>query len=75
MANEKNNIPIKIYLSEAELPKQWYNVKADMKEQHAPFLNPATLKPVTFINFRYFYYRTHMQELTKLIGILTYQKC
>ncbi len=48
MANEKNNIPIKIYLSEAELPKQWYNVKADMKEQHAPFLNPATLKPVTF---------------------------
>ena len=24
----KDNIPYKIYLSEAELPKQWYNVRA-----------------------------------------------
>ena len=41
-------IPYKIYLSEDELPKQWYNVRADMKNKPAPLLNPATLKPVTF---------------------------
>ena len=45
MSNEK--IPYKIYLSEEELPKQWYNVRADMKKKPAPLLNPATLKPVT----------------------------
>lgn len=39
-------IPFKIYLTEDEMPKQWYNVKADMKEQHEPFLNPGTLKPI-----------------------------
>ena len=41
------NIPYKIYLSEDELPKQWYNVRADMKIKPAPLLNPATGKPVT----------------------------
>ena len=45
MANQK--IPYKIYLSESELPKQWYNVRADMKTNHCPILNPATMKPVT----------------------------
>lgn len=40
-------VPYKIYLSEEELPKYWYNVRADMKTDHAPILNPATLKPVT----------------------------
>lgn len=40
------NIPTKIYLSEEELPRQWYNLRADMKEQHDPFLNPGTLKPI-----------------------------
>ena len=43
--NEK--IPYKIYLEESELPKQWYNVRADMKNKPAPLLNPATLKPMT----------------------------
>ncbi len=38
-------IPYKIYLSEEEIPKYWYNLKAVMKELPAPFLNPATLKP------------------------------
>ncbi|WP_294488893.1 TrpB-like pyridoxal phosphate-dependent enzyme [uncultured Ruminococcus sp.] len=41
------NIPYKIYLSEDELPKQWYNVRADMKIKPAPLLDPATGKPVT----------------------------
>lgn len=40
-------IPYKIYLEENEMPKQWYNVRADMKNKPAPILNPATLKPVT----------------------------
>ncbi len=45
-------IPTKIYLSEQEMPRQWYNVRADMKEKHAPLLNPKTLKPVTFDDLR-----------------------
>ncbi len=40
-------IPYKIYLEEQEMPKQWYNVRADMKKKPAPLLNPATLQPVT----------------------------
>ena len=40
-------IPYKIYLSEEEIPRQWYNVRADMKNKPAPLLNPATLKPMT----------------------------
>ena len=27
----KNNIPYKTYLAENEMPKEWYNVRADMK--------------------------------------------
>ena len=42
-----SNIPYKIYLSEEELPKQWYNVRADMKKKPAPLLNPGTGQPVT----------------------------
>jgi len=40
-------IPYKIYLSEEEIPKAWYNIRADMKTDHRPMLSPATLKPVT----------------------------
>lgn len=40
-------IPYKIYLEESEMPKQWYNVRADMKKKPAPLLSPATKKPVT----------------------------
>ena len=42
-----NNIPYKVYLDEYELPKAWYNVRADMKNKPAPLLNPATLQPMT----------------------------
>ena len=41
------NIPYKIYLPESELPKAWYDVRADMKHKPAPLLNPATLQPMT----------------------------
>ncbi|MBO2526745.1 MAG: TrpB-like pyridoxal phosphate-dependent enzyme [Clostridiales bacterium] len=40
-------IPYKIYLEESEMPKAWYNVRADMKNKPAPLLNPATGKPMT----------------------------
>lgn len=43
----KKEIPYKIYLTETEMPKDWYNVRADMKTDHRPLLDPATLKPVT----------------------------
>ncbi len=42
-----NKIPHRIYLSEEEMPRQWYNLRADMKEQPAPMINPATMKPAT----------------------------
>ena len=41
-------IPYKIYLTEDELPKQWYNVRADMKNKPAPLLNPGTHEPMKF---------------------------
>ena len=40
-------IPHRLYLSEEQIPKQWYNLRADMKEQPEPLLNTATLKPAT----------------------------
>ncbi|HCH28317.1 MAG TPA: TrpB-like pyridoxal-phosphate dependent enzyme, partial [Ruminococcaceae bacterium] len=45
MKSEK--IPYKIYLEESEMPKSWYNVRADMKKKPAPLLNPGTGKPMT----------------------------
>ena len=44
MNNEK--IPYKIYLNENEMPKAWYNLRADMKKKPAPLLNPGTLQPM-----------------------------
>ena len=44
---EKQKIPYKIYLEEKEIPTQWYNVRADMKNKPAPLLNPGTLQPMT----------------------------
>ena len=40
-------IPYKIYLSESEMPRYWYNVRADMKTKPAPLLNPGTHRPMT----------------------------
>ena len=50
MAAEK--IPYKIYLSEEELPRTWYNVRADMKVKPAPLLNPATGEPMGYEDLR-----------------------
>ena len=50
MKTEKN-IPYKIYLDEQEMPKKWYNVRADMKNKPAPLLNPGTLQPRSVAQF------------------------
>ena len=39
-------IPYRFYLTEDQMPTQWYNLRADMKEQPDPLLNPATLEPL-----------------------------
>ena len=39
-------IPYKIYLEEQEMPRDWYNVRADMKTKSAPLLNPGTREPM-----------------------------
>ena len=41
----KKDVPYKIFLNENEMPKQWYNLRADM--QARPLLNPVTHKPAT----------------------------
>ncbi len=43
----KNEIPYKIYLTEEEMPREWYNMRADMKNKPAPLLNPGTGQPLT----------------------------
>ena len=40
-----DHIPYKIYLSEDELPKVWYNVRADMKNKPAPLLTRRRNSP------------------------------
>ncbi len=48
----ENKIPYKIYLSEEEMPRAWYNVRADMTVKPAPLRNPATGEPMTFEDLR-----------------------
>lgn len=43
----KTAIPYKIYLHENEMPKEWYNLRADMENKPAPLLNPGTGKPMS----------------------------
>ena len=46
--SREREIPYKLYIEENEMPKAWYNLRADMKTKPAPLLNPGTLKPMTF---------------------------
>ena len=43
----EKKIPYKIYLEESEMPKAWYNLRADMKNKPAPLLDSSTMKPIT----------------------------
>lgn len=40
-------VPHRLYLTEEQMPKAWYNLRADMKEQPDPIINPATGKPAS----------------------------
>ncbi len=40
-----SKIPHRLYLTEEQMPTQWYNMRADMKEQPDPLINPGTMKP------------------------------
>ena len=48
----EKNIPYKTYLTEDEMPRTWYNVRADMKVKPAPLLNPGTGAPMGFEDLR-----------------------
>ena len=40
-------VPYKIYLEESEMPRAWYNLRADMVNKPAPLLDPRTHKVMT----------------------------
>lgn len=44
--NKKQN-PYRLYLTEEQMPKQYYNLRADMKELPEPMLNPITKEEAT----------------------------
>ena len=44
---KEQNIPYRTYLTEEQMPKNWYNLRADMKKQPDPMLHPGTLNPIT----------------------------
>ncbi len=48
----KHSVPKKIYLTEDQIPRQWYNIQADMKEKPAPYRNPRTLQPMSEADLR-----------------------
>ena len=39
-------IPYKTYLTEDQLPRQWYNIRADMPSTPDPMLHPGTHQPI-----------------------------
>lgn len=53
--------PYRVYLSEKEVPRQWYNLRADMKENHEPYINPGTMKPARLEDL----YPVFCEELAK----------
>ncbi len=46
MSNNKQ-IPYKIYLEESEMPKAWYNLRADMKNKPEPLIDASTGKAMS----------------------------
>jgi tryptophan synthase beta chain len=68
-----HKIPTRIYISEEEMPKFWYNLRADMKDKPEPILHPGTLQPVSEADLtRVFCTQPVKQELddtTRLVPI------
>ena len=66
-----NKIPTRIYLSEEEMPKFWYNLRADMKEKPDPILHPGTLQPVTAADMEAIFCKEPVkQELDKTTRLI-----
>ena len=66
-----NKIPTRIYLSEEEMPKFWYNLRADMKEKPDPILHPGTLQPVTAADMEAIFCKEPVkQELDKTTSLI-----
>lgn len=42
MTNRRNDVPNKIYLTEKELPRAWYNIRADLPTAVEPSRSPRT---------------------------------
>jgi len=66
-------IPTRIYLSEDEMPKFWYNLRAAMKEKPDPILHPGTLQPITAPELEAIFCKApvkqEMDETTQLVPI------
>jgi len=66
-------IPTRIYLSEDEMPKFWYNLRAAMKEKPDPILHPGTLQPITAPELEQIFCKApvkqEMDETTLLVPI------
>jgi len=56
-----SKVPYRVYLSEKEIPRQWYNLRADMKENHDPYINPGTMRPAKLEDL----YPVFCEELAK----------
>jgi len=75
-------IPTRIYLNEDEIPKFWYNLRADMKAKPDPLLHPGTLQPLKPEEMEPIFckepVRQEFDETTRLIpipeGILDFYK-
>ena len=68
-----NKIPTRVYLSEEEMPKFWYNLRADMKEKPDPILHPGTLKAASAADLEAVFCREpvkqELDETSQLIPI------
>ena len=42
-----NKIPHRLYLTEDQMPKRWFNLRSAMPQQPDPLLDPGTLRPLT----------------------------
>ncbi|MEL7647898.1 MAG: TrpB-like pyridoxal phosphate-dependent enzyme [Sedimentibacter sp.] len=56
-----SKIPYRIYLTEQEMPRQWYNLRSDMPELPDPYINPGTMKPAVLEDL----YPVFCEELAK----------
>ncbi|MCL1993964.1 MAG: TrpB-like pyridoxal phosphate-dependent enzyme [Spirochaetes bacterium] len=68
-----SKIPTRLYLSEDEIPKYWYNIRADMKNKPEPLLHPGTLKPAVAADLQAVFckepVKQELDETTRLVPI------